>query len=669
MKFIKDEEILLSDENDLLQTSKYADVLQKIVGDVPADYDQAFTIGLFGEWGSGKSSIVKTLQDRIEKETTKKRKIIIYDAWKYSKDSFRRMFLFEVQDKLGFEREDLMDRFYSYKAKEIGSKSKLNWSYFWLMALFAIGIAIISFNFIPVNNKNLILPVAVFMGFLSFVAVFLKNSLTELKISVEEPYIFAPEQFEDCFKHMVCESFVKTSFVKELVKSLRSLWVKGDVHVANLEQLVIVIDNIDRCHNEMAYDLLTNIKNFLGNFKNVVFVIPVDAGALKKHIIASSKKEEFSEDAEEFLRKFFNVVIRMKPLKSLDLHDFSEKLIQKYRLNFKKETLDIISKDYATNPRRIIQLFNNLQVELENSFAGIKGFEEAICKILVIKEEWPDFFKVVCGDSKVLKKKVVELEKNEVINKIFKDCPKLKAFLNKTYSFTSSVDSAIINKILFNNDSFDGLPDDLKVAIAGGTMEEVYKWLRDGQESVNETALMLLLKYLFNEMEQEIGNSRVSDSFFISLNAFLNVFDKYMQDVGAHDLNRLHNIIHLCMSNFKFEKIENYDALIKLSKELQRVKFNELKQAIIKNIQDGYKYDVDADQSDINDISQKLFLASLKIYEDDVFLNRMQHSFYQEYRHSEKRLADYEIPKKNLKVLFGEYLENYLIKEMDSNDL
>ncbi len=67
IKFIPDSEInLLEKENDILGTSVYVETIRQIVEnpDIPTPY----TIGLFGSWGSGKSSIIKTLKEIYEKE-------------------------------------------------------------------------------------------------------------------------------------------------------------------------------------------------------------------------------------------------------------------------------------------------------------------------------------------------------------------------------------------------------------------------------------------------------------------------------------------------------------------------------------------------------------------------------------------------------------------------
>lgn len=67
-KFIIDQEINLND-SDFLKTKTYADNLTKIIK--KSRPNKVFTIGLFGNWGTGKSSIVKTSQQDFDETKIK----------------------------------------------------------------------------------------------------------------------------------------------------------------------------------------------------------------------------------------------------------------------------------------------------------------------------------------------------------------------------------------------------------------------------------------------------------------------------------------------------------------------------------------------------------------------------------------------------------------------
>ena len=60
---------MLSEENDLLKTRIYANTLIKLINNTPPD--KVFTIGLFGNWGTGKSSIIETAKQELETDNPK----------------------------------------------------------------------------------------------------------------------------------------------------------------------------------------------------------------------------------------------------------------------------------------------------------------------------------------------------------------------------------------------------------------------------------------------------------------------------------------------------------------------------------------------------------------------------------------------------------------------
>jgi len=51
-QFIPDNEIILSDENDFLKTKIYSENLHQMINNSPEN--MVFTIGVFGNWGTGK---------------------------------------------------------------------------------------------------------------------------------------------------------------------------------------------------------------------------------------------------------------------------------------------------------------------------------------------------------------------------------------------------------------------------------------------------------------------------------------------------------------------------------------------------------------------------------------------------------------------------------------
>ena len=97
LSILKDEPLFpegVAFEHDLdaFNHQAYAEALFKIIKENPPP----LSIGLFGPWGIGKSTVVNILFALIRGSEDSKLKPVYFNAWKYSGDSFRRQFLIEV---------------------------------------------------------------------------------------------------------------------------------------------------------------------------------------------------------------------------------------------------------------------------------------------------------------------------------------------------------------------------------------------------------------------------------------------------------------------------------------------------------------------------------------------------------------------------------------------
>ena len=200
---------------------------------------------------------------------------------------------------------------------------------------------------------------------------------------INEHFIFAPEQFDVYFKKLIdyiCQSKDKQDNEKQYNK------------------IVLVIDNLDRCSGSEVIEKLKTIKTFLGDCENIIFLIPLDDYSLKKYLfkLESDKTSKDSHNlfVNEFLRKIFDVSLRIKTMNNINIKEYGDQIQREYNLEISKDTWLLISDTFVNNPRRIIQFFNNLQVELNNYEPNFRDkYETYICKILIISEEYPNIYK------------------------------------------------------------------------------------------------------------------------------------------------------------------------------------------------------------------------------------------------------------------------------------
>lgn len=663
MKFIVDRERSLNATEqggvkDLLHTKRYADILLQSIKDAPQG--EPYTIGLFGEWGSGKSSIITTMTEGVAKdEQLKKVKVINYDAWKYSGDSFRRMFLYELRNALVMGESALMQRFYANETHETKIKTAVNWKKVGLVFAFVVVSGITVWIINSCLGKGVAIPstialVALLFSLWSFV-------FDQLKVTMSKPMLFAPEQFEECYKEIVgCV----TRWDKYKEKALK--WITLGLHHEEYLRLVIVVDNIDRCQAETAYALLTDIKNFLCKEFDVIFVVPVDIEALRKHIVKSSDHQ--ANEADEFLRKFFNASVWMKPYQNDEMYDFAVSIAKEKNLGFSADTISLVANEFATNPRRIIQLFNNLQIELLNyptEFAEVH--QTLICKMLIIREEFPKYYKQLIYDPRIFYVDIEKLKRTEekdlsLEDKAILSDSRLQVFLHASTGISIRYSSRedVITKILVNTQIENAIPENIRQAYKTANAEQLATYCQEPEH------LELLVNYLQDNIKKMASRGTYDSEGKTHISALLSLFEKNL--LSDIDKKRLmsplasEELLTKCAGLFQDKK-----ALIRFGVDLEKLQMVGLSDAIVtgfeENVPSGLVYSKD-------DVSNIFYGASVWSVDrcktmSDVFLKAFQENAVacRQYSYAEEKYDAIFSDK-----IFSYLLENLKVENCDDND-
>ncbi len=581
-KFIIDKEVNLN-ESDFLQTKSYADSLTRIINNT--EQNKVFTIGLFGSWGSGKSSIIETSTKDFDQS---KVKFISYDAWQYANDSFRRMFLRKIRKDLGFTETPLMKKFYENESADIDNKFQLSTTRLSII-LAGILLGIIVLCIIPIDN-NIKMPLYSIFTIVALFITILTGAFHQLKVSITKPLFFAPEQFEACFKEMISVSLKKYKWYENI-----AFTITGDKTIKNLDKLVVVIDNIDRCNNDVAYTLLTDIKTFLSNENySVVFVIPIDDEALRKHLfrLNNHNDEDISvKEKEEFLRKFFNVIVRIKPYQETEMFSFAQKVNEKYQLGFKNETLNLAAKEYSTNPRRVIQLFNNLISELSSYKDNFSTKHETIiCAAIILREEFSEYYKEVVKSPKIFLDDDLNIDYTDP-----KQERKLR-FHRITRNIKANISLDDFSYILTNSNShFNDLSSDQKDAVVSFDLEKVIVSLDDNASKIFDFLIHQIRLNLNNGLQNEVT------SYF---DLVTGISQKYELDFSIN--NRLIELF-VQVKDYIVEHSNNYENLCKYALLLEKQDLPNLKISIINKINNS---------NSSSDFWPKLFNAVIRNFQD-----------------------------------------------------
>ncbi len=634
--FLVDQEITLLKDTDYLNTKVYAETLTKMIRNSPNN--KPFTIGLFGDWGSGKSSIIRTAREILEQSDQSKIKFATFDAWKYSEDAFRRSFIVSISNQLNVTLNRREFNLYENLTQQINEFkieiSKRTWIFASLISALVIGVLVLFYLISPWFAQNALKLFALIVLFFatSTLVVTLRKILTKdliskllgylqsvflVKYDDEKPLMFSPEQFSNAFDYIV------------------------DQTVKDCDKLIIVIDNIDRCERQYATELLSTIKGFLESKEKVLFIIPVDESALKRHIKTTHKSED--KEADEFLRKFFNTTLRIKPYNGSEIYVFAKSINQKYNLNFSDYTIDLVSKEYASNPRRIIQIFNNLTTELEcfsdEKFA--EKYETAICKLLIIREEFPEYY--------------YSLSKNPyLLNTTLESADRLWSqplgnFLNKTKVITDNISLQDLNKILSNSIVFSSLPPTIENYIENLQIEEIELFISD-----DDAKFATVLDYLIRELEIYKDRGIIGVSFLNTLDLLMHLNNTKSLTVTIN--KRIEEITSPVLPAI-FDKTSNLNKLVKYSWQLFQQNRNYMLDNIVTIINANLSLEVQPTKW--IDASKD----AIYIYENAIVLKKLRSAFFNYYQRDNNILSR-EFKKIQMNNLISEELIDYQITSM-----
>lgn len=399
---------------DLLGFKVHADLIVDVIKD---DKVLPVTIGVFGDWGSGKSSIMKIIEEelrKLEDDTF----VLYFNGWVFEGYDDAKAALLESIIKAFADNEKL-----GSKIKD--QTQKLMKSVKWMRVL--------GFGF-----KNIVLPTATayFTGGLSLIP-FLAQSLSKVDAG----------ELTEKLKEDKAEEFLK-SFIKEkdqsdetiLVREFRDDFAKM-IEKSEIKKLVVLIDDLDRCTPDRIIENLEAIKLFL-NVPKTAFVIGADP-RIVRHAIEyryNAKIEESNDRiVDDYLEKLIQVPYHLPKLSDSEVETYISLLVaksefeehifkkvldsfQKYRSENRfsvfgfaniKEILigeevkllsnklvviprlaSIITQSLYGNPRQIKRFLNTFTLRKRLAdVAKIKDFEDAIlAKLMILEYSEPKLF-------------------------------------------------------------------------------------------------------------------------------------------------------------------------------------------------------------------------------------------------------------------------------------
>lgn len=275
---------------DLLGFRVHADLLIDVIKD---DTVLPITIGVFGDWGSGKSSILKIINDELsgDDDELKDGTLVLYfNGW-----------VFEgYDDAKSALMETIIERFAKHKTlgnKVKDSAVKLFKSVDWMRAA-------------KFGLKNIVVPgaAALLTGGVSLVPHLIS------KFSDFEPSALAEkltgEGSEKFLEGIIKETPDETMLVRQFRNDFDEMIQKSEI-----KKLIVIIDDLDRCSPDRIIENLEAIKLFL-NVEKTAFIIGADP-RIVRHAIEFRYKTDSIQRADDRETRNQRIV-----------SDYLEKLIQ-----------------------------------------------------------------------------------------------------------------------------------------------------------------------------------------------------------------------------------------------------------------------------------------------------------------------------------------------------
>ena len=336
------------EERDKLSFTRVANIFSKMI----IECDTPFTIGINGEWGSGKTSLMKLIKSNIDSNTKLDAKSKIctswFNSWNFANENeiWKLLMISLIQD---------LD---SNKMHEVDVEKLLS-SVFSLGEIAATAYATGGIS-LYANKKTIIASTKnLFDARKSKEEAIIKDKVTSIKSFRQD--------FEDLVNKTVGED----------------------------GRYVIFIDDLDRVTPNKAIDIIESVKTFLDCDK-CVFVIGCDYNYLDACI--SHKYGNLIFNGRDYIEKIVQVTFEISLLND---HLFNIYVNENINKLFKTRddfnvVSNLINRSIGRNPRKIKRLANLYSIVHNLNQNGLDGC--LLLKLICFMQRWPTTYKRLLAD-------------------------------------------------------------------------------------------------------------------------------------------------------------------------------------------------------------------------------------------------------------------------------
>jgi len=312
-----------------------------------------FTIAVHGDWGSGKTSLMKTIAKKLESPNVELVgvKAIWFSAWEFEKlptplwTVFLNRVIMDLQEMM--PNADLKD-----KIKAVGK-----------------GVVLLSTD------------------------ILLSRTLGVTSKDLEE------------IKDRIWEDIKRIDCLREELSKYIEEALRNDPEKRS--RIAIFIDDLDRCLPEQCVEIFESIKLFL-NCKNCVFIVGVDKEQIRQVFERKFGTKDESRGLN-YVEKFVQLEFDLPRKTPEEVKDFLMEHASE-QLQENPKTIELISRFIEPNPRKIKRWLNSVfflerlfKIKQEKLSISVAEVDLSLASIwLFLKSFFPDFANLIESDPSVL---------------------------------------------------------------------------------------------------------------------------------------------------------------------------------------------------------------------------------------------------------------------------
>ncbi len=331
----------------------------QVLGNAALGTQGPFTIGIFGEWGTGKTSLMHLMQSYLNKD--KNVVTVWFNAWRYEKEEHPIVPLLAT-----IIRELQLNRTFTQSLTNQGREL--------LNALRAV-----AYGFSA--KSTLKVP-----GLAEIEASFVAKEMVDRAESLSNDPLLG--------RSLYYEAFERLSATK----------------IGNGKKIVVFVDDLDRCFPDLAIKLLESIKLVLSQ-SGFIFVLGVARTVIEGYLQHRYQKEYGLEnfEGEFYLDKIVQLPFHIPPHHER-VNQFCDSLLKQLDpadTDVFASILPTIANTTGGNPRATIRFVNNLLIDraINHSLAETDEMEsipiEYFAVTRILQQQWFNIFSIIITSPEI----------------------------------------------------------------------------------------------------------------------------------------------------------------------------------------------------------------------------------------------------------------------------